>query len=125
MGLTNWKNSPNGPMYKYDVDIAKNYLSKEELESLELIVSAFLDLAENRAKRHIPMTMEDWSTRIDKFLLADDLDILKDAGKISQKVAQELAYKEYDKFKIKQDKMIVSDFDKFINETKLVEKYKK
>ena len=65
----------------------KNYLSKEELESLELIVSAFLDLAENRAKRHIPMTMEDWSTRIDKFLLADDLDILKDAGKISHEIA--------------------------------------
>jgi len=125
MGLTSWKNSPNSKILETDVVIPKNYLSKDELESLELIVSAFLDLAENRAKRHIPMTMEDWSTRIDKFLLADDLDILKDAGKISQKVAQELAYKEYDKFKIKQDKMIVSDFDKFINETKLVEKYKK
>ena len=77
MGLTSWKNSPNGKILETDVVIAKNYLSKEELESLELIVSAFLDLAENRAKRHIPMTMEDWSKRIDKFLLADDLDILK------------------------------------------------
>ena len=77
MGLTNWKNSPNGKILETDVVIAKNYLSKEELESLELIVSAFLDLAENRAKRHIPMTMEDWSIRIDKFLLADDLDVLK------------------------------------------------
>ncbi len=71
MGLTSWKNSPNGKILETDVVIAKNYLSKEELESLELIVSAFLDLAENRAKRHIPMTMEDWSKRIDKFLLAD------------------------------------------------------
>lgn len=87
MGLTSWKNSPNGKILETDVVIAKNYLSKEELESLELIVSAFLDLAENRAKRHIPMTMEDWSTRIDKFLLADDLDILKDAGKISHEIA--------------------------------------
>ena len=75
MGLTSWRNSPNGKILETDVVVAKNYLSKEELESLELIVSAFLELAENRAKRYIPMTMEDWSTRIDKFLLADDLDI--------------------------------------------------
>ena len=79
MGLTSWKNSPNGKILENDVVIAKNYLSKDELESLERIVSAFLDLAENRAKRNIPMTMEDWATRIDKYLLADDLDILKDA----------------------------------------------
>ena len=78
IGLTSWKKSPNEKILETNIVIAKNYLSKEELESLELIVSAFLDLAENRAKRHIPMTMEDWSSRIDKFLLADDLDILKD-----------------------------------------------
>jgi len=121
MGLTNWKNSPNGPMYKYDVDIAKNYLSKEELESLELIVSAFLDLAENRAKRHIPMTMEDWSTRIDKFLLADDLDILKDAGKISKKIACDKALTEFEKYRIVQDQIYISDFDKYINELEKLE----
>ena len=95
MGLTSWKNSPNGKILETDIVIAKNYLSKDELESLELIVSAFLDLAENRAKRHIPMTMEDWSMRIDKFLLADDLDILKDAGKISHEIACDKALTEF------------------------------
>ena len=83
MGLTSWKNSPNGKILETDVVVAKNYLTKEEIDDLERIVSAFLDLAEARAKRNIPMTMEDWATRIDKFLLADDRDILKDAGKIS------------------------------------------
>ena len=94
IGLTSWKKSPNEKILETNIVIAKNYLSKEELESLELIVSAFLDLAENRAKRHIPMTMEDWSTRIDKFLLADDLDILKDAGKISHEIACDKALTE-------------------------------
>ena len=83
MNLTSWKHSPNGKVLETDVVIAKNYLKEEELEQLELIVSAFLDLAEARAKRNIPMTMEDWANRIDKYLLSDDRDILKDAGKIS------------------------------------------
>ena len=86
MGLTSWKNSPNGKILETDIVIAKNYLSKNELEQLERIVSAFLDLAEARAKRNIPMTMEDWATRIDKFLLSDDRDILKDAGKYHMKL---------------------------------------
>ena len=86
MGLTSWKNSPNGKILEIDIVIAKNYLSKNELEQLERIVSAFLDLAEARAKRNIPMTMEDWATRIDKFLLSDDRDILKDAGKYHMKL---------------------------------------
>ena len=111
MGLTSWKNSPNGKILETDVVIAKNYLNKEELESLELIVSAFLDLAENRAKRHIPMTMEDWAVRIDKFLLADDLDVLKDAGKISHEIACDKALSEFDRYRIKQDKLYKSDFD--------------
>ena len=98
--------------------IAKNYLSKDELESLELIVSAFLDLAENRAKRHIPMTMEDWSMRIDKFLLADDLDILKDAGKISHEIACDKALTEFEKYRLKQDKLYKSDFDLLLEEIK-------
>ena len=118
MGLTSWKNSPNGKILETDVVIAKNYLSKDELESLELIVSAFLDLAENRAKRHIPMTMEDWSTRIDKFLLADDLDVLKDAGKISHEIACDKALTEFEKYRIKQDKLYKSDFDLLLEETK-------
>ncbi len=118
MGLTSWKNSPNGKIIETDVVIAKNYLSKEELESLELIVSAFLDLAENRAKRHIPMTMEDWASKIDKFLLADDLDVLKDAGKISYEIACDKALSEFEKYRIKQDKLYKSDFDLLLEESK-------
>ena len=121
MGLTSWKNCPNGKILDTDVIIAKNYLSKEELESLELIVSAFLDLAENRAKRHIPMTMEDWSERIDKFLLADDLDLLKDAGKISHEIACDKALSEFEKYRVKQDLLYKSDFDNFLTEAKMIE----
>ena len=117
MGLTSWKNSPNGKILETDVVIAKNYLSKEELEQLELIVSAFLDLAEARAKRNIPMTMEDWATRIDKYLLADDRDILKDAGKISHEIAFDKALTEFEKYRIKQDKIYKSDFDLLIEES--------
>ena len=116
MGLTSWKNSPNGKILETDVVVAKNYLSKDELESLERIVSAFLDLAENRAKRNIPMTMDDWATRIDKYLLADDLDILKEAGKISHEIACDKALSEFEKYRIKQDKLYKSDFDLLIEE---------
>ena len=114
MGLTSWKHSPDGKILETDVVIAKNYLSKEELEQLELIVSAFLDLAEARAKRNIPMTMEDWSTRIDKYLLSDDRDILKDAGKISHEIACEKALTEFEKYRVKQDRLYQSDFDKLL-----------
>ena len=117
MGLTSWKNSPNGKILETDVVIAKNYLSKEELEQLELIVSAFLDLAESRAKRNIPMTMEDWANRIDKYLLADDLDILKDAGKISHEIACDKALTEFEKYRVKQDRLYKSDFDLLLEES--------
>ena len=117
MGLTNWKNSPNGKIIETDVVIAKNYLSKDELEQLELIVTAFLDLAEARAKRHISMTMKDWSNRIDKFLLSDDRDILKDAGKISHEIACDKALTEFEKYRIKQDKLYKSDFDLLLEES--------
>jgi len=116
MGLTSWKNSPNGKILETDVVIAKNYLSKEEIEQLELIVSAFLDLAEARAKQNIPMTMEDWATRIDKFLLADDRDILKDAGKISHEIACDKALTEFEKYRVKQDRLYKSDFDLLLEE---------
>ena len=116
MGLTSWRNSPNGKILETDVVIAKNYLTKEELEDLELIVSAFLDLAERRAKRNIPMTMEDWANRIDKYLLSDDLDILKDAGKISHEIACDKALTEFEKYRVKQDKFYKSDFDKLMIE---------
>lgn len=115
MNLTSWKNSPNGKIMKSDVVIAKNYLTKEEIKDLERIVNAFLELAERRAERHIPMTMEDWSTRIDKYLLADDLDVLKDAGKISHEIAVDKALSEFEKYRITQDKLFESDFDKFID----------
>ena len=118
MGLTSWKNSPNGKILETDVVIAKNYLSKEELESLELIVSAFLDLAESRAKRNIPMSMEDWSNLLDKYLLLDNRDILKDAGKISHEIACDKALTEFEKYRIKQDKLYKSDFDLLLEETK-------
>lgn len=116
MGLTSWKNFPTGKILETDVVIAKNYLSKDELESLELIVSAFLDLAENRAKRHIPMTMEDWAIRIDRFLLADDLDVLKNAGKISHEIACDKALSEFEKYRVKQDRLYKSDFDLLLEE---------
>lgn len=114
MNLTTWKHSPDGKILETDVVIAKNYLKKEELEQLELIVSAFLDLAEARAKRNIPMTMEDWASRIDKYLLADDRDILNDAGKISHEIAEEKALAEFEKYRVIQDKLYQSDFDKLI-----------
>ena len=116
MNLTSWKHSPDGKILETDVVIAKNYLTKEELEQLELIVSAFLDLAEARAKRNIPMTMEDWSNRIDNYLLADDRDRLKDAGKISHEIAEEKALTEFEKYRVMQDKLYQSDFDKLLLE---------
>ena len=118
MGLTSWKNSPDGKILETDVVVAKNYLTKEEAVQLELIVSAFLDMAEARAKRNIPMTMEDWSARIDKYLLADDRDILKDAGKISHEIACDKALTEFEKYRVKQDKLYKSDFDKLLEESK-------
>lgn len=118
MNLTSWKKSPNGKIMESDVVIAKNYLTKEEIKDLERIVNAFLELAERRAERHIPMTMEDWSTRIDKYLLADDLDVLQNAGKISHEIAIDKALSEFEKYRVTQDKLFESDFDKFLEEIK-------
>ena len=117
MGLTSWKNSPNGKIMESDVKIAKNYLSKDEIKDLEGIVSAFLEMAENRARRHIPMSMEDWSSLIDKYLLLDERDILKDAGKISHEIACDKALTEFEKYRIKQDKIYKSDFDLLVEES--------
>ena len=114
MGLTSWKNSPEGKIIKTDVSIAKNYLNKTELESLGRIVNAFLDLAENRAERNIPMTMQDWAKRIDAFLEFDERKILKDEGKISAQIAKEKAETEFEKYRIIQDRLFRSDFDKEI-----------
>lgn len=98
------------------MSIAKNYLTKEELTSMQLIVSAYLDLAENRTRRHIPMTMEDWSKRIDIYLQADDLEVLKDAGKITAEIAKSKAETEFEKYRIIQDRLFMSDYDKYLLE---------
>lgn len=119
MGLTSWKNSPKGKILKSDVSIAKNYLNQEELESLGRIVNAYLDLAEERAKRKIPMTMEDWAKRLDLFLQFDDRKILQNAGTISAEIAKSHAESEFEKYRIIQDQLYQSDFDKLI--TKLDE----
>ena len=116
MGLTTWEAAPDGKIVKSDVSIAKNYLSEQEMKSLERIVSAYLDLAEDRAERHIPMTMEDWSKRLDLFLMADDREVLQDAGKITAEIAKEKAETEFEKYRIIQDRLFVSDFDKYLLE---------
>ena len=115
MGLTSWEKSPNGKIVKTDVSIAKNYLTETELESLGRIVNAYLDLAEDRAKRHIPMTMDDWAKRLDKFLEADDRDILQNSGKVTAQIAKSFAESEFEKYRIVQDRLFESDFDKEIN----------
>lgn len=116
MGLTTWKEAPDGKIMKSDVAIAKNYLTEEEMTSMQYIVSAYLDLAENRARRHIPMTMEDWSKRLDIFLEADEQEVLKDAGRITAEIAKEHAETEFEKYRIVQDKLFMSDFDKYMIE---------
>jgi hypothetical protein len=114
MGLMHWEKSPNGKILKTDIIIAKNYLSKEEIESLGRVVNAYLDLAEERAKRKIPMTMEDWAKKLDDFLVFDDRQILKNQGSISHEDALKKANTEFEKFRIIQDKLFLSDFDKEI-----------
>lgn len=119
MGLTTWADAPDGKIVKSDVSIAKNYLSEQEMRSLERIVSAYLDLAEDRAERHIPMTMEDWSKRLDLFLMADDREILQDAGKITAEIAKSKAETEFEKYRIIQDKLFMSDYDKYLLELEM------
>lgn len=116
MGLTTWAAAPEGKIVKSDVSIAKNYLNEQEMRSLERIVSAYLDLAEDRAERHIPMTMEDWSKRLDLFLMADDREVLQDAGKITAEIAKSKAETEFEKYRIIQDRLFMSDFDKYLLE---------
>ena len=113
MGLTTWENAPNGKIVKPDVSIAKNYLKESELEDMGRIVNSFLDLAEDMAKRHIPMTMEDWAKRFDKFLDLTDRPVLTDAGNVSAEQAKEYAETEFEKYRVIQDKLFQSDFDRF------------
>lgn len=113
MGLTTWENAPNGKIVKPDVSIAKNYLKESELEDMGRIVNSFLDMAEDMAKRHIPMTMEDWAKRIEKFIDLTDRPILTDAGHVSAEQAKEYAETEFEKYRVIQDKLFQSDFDRF------------
>ncbi len=114
MGLTSWEYSPDGKILKTDVSVAKNYLSQDELESLGRIVNSYLELAEERARRKIPMTMEDWAKRLDLFLEFDDRDILRDSGKVMAQIAKEFAESEFEKYRIVQDRLFESDFDREI-----------
>ena len=118
MGLTSWEGSPDAKIRKSDVSIAKNYLSKDELHSLELIVSGYLDFAEMQANRNIPMTMEDWAKHLDRILIANEQEILTNAGKISMEVAKEHAETEWEKYRIIQDRIYQSDFDLFLEDVK-------
>ena len=118
MGLTTWKNAPDGRVVKSDVTIAKNYLSDKEIESLNLLTTAFLDMAEDRARRHIIMKMTDWKTLLERYLQISDRDILPDSGSVSHEEAEAKALGEYEKFWRIQDKTILSDFDRFIEDLK-------
>ena len=113
MGLTTWENAPHGKIVKPDVSIAKNYLNEMELEDMGRLVNSVLDAAERMAKRHIPMTMEDWAKRIDIILEATDDRILTDAGSVSHEFAQSFAETEFEKYRIIQDRLFESDFDRF------------
>lgn len=114
MGLTTWEGSPDSKIHKYDVVVAKNYLNEEELNQMQRIVSSYLDMAELQAERHIPMTMEDWEKRLNGFLELWDKEILNDAGKVSAALAKKHAESEFEKYRIIQDKLYKSDFDKFL-----------
>jgi hypothetical protein len=114
MGLTTWDDAPDGKIQRSDVVVAKNYLSEEEMRSLELIVSAYLDLAERRAMAHIPMTMSDWINHLDLILQADGNELLTNAGKISAQIAEDHALSEFEKYRIIQDRLFESDYDRFI-----------
>ena len=122
MELTTWEGSPDAKIRKSDVSIAKNYLSKDELRALELIVSGYLDFAEMQANRNIPMTMEDWAKHLDRILIANEQEILTNAGKISMEVAKEHAETEWEKYRIIQDRIYQSDFDLFLEDVKKLKK---
>ena len=114
MGLTTWKDAPKGKIQKFDVSVAKNYLTENEMAQLQRLVSAYLDVAEDMALRQIPMTMQDWETRLNRFIAATDREILQDAGKVTAEIAQAHAESEFEKYRVVQDRMFESDFDRAI-----------
>lgn len=112
MGLTSWKDAPKGKIQKFDVTVAKNYLTENEMAQLQRLVSAYLDLAEDMALRQMPMTMQDWEVRLNRFIEATDREILQDSGKVTAEIAKAHAESEFEKYRIVQDRMFESDFDK-------------
>ena len=120
MGLTTWKDAPNGKIQQFDVVVAKNYLTENEMAQLQRLVSAYLDVAEDMALREIPMTMQDWEIRLNRFIAATDREILQNAGKVTAEIAQAHAESEFEKYRIVQDRLFESDFDRMIK--KLPEK---
>ncbi len=114
MGLTSWKDAPEGKIQKFDVSIAKNYLTTDEIRQLQRLVNAYLDVAEDMALRQIPMTMADWEERLNRFIAATDREILQDAGKVTAEIAKAHAETEFEKYRIVQDRLYESDFDKAI-----------
>ena len=120
MGLTSWKNAPDSKIVKADVSIAKNYLYKKEMEELNEIVEMYLDYANRQARRHIPMTMADWAEKLDAFLKFNDAEILQDKGKVTHEIAKAFAESEFEKYRVIQDSIYKSDFDKFLEDGKNV-----
>ena len=118
MGLSTWKDAPNGKIQKFDVSAGKNYLTENEMQQLQRLVSAYLDIAESMALRQIPLTMEDWESRLNKFIEATDRTILQNAGKVSAEIARAHAESEFEKYRIIQDQLFESDFDKEIKRLK-------
>lgn len=118
MGLTSWKDAPNGKIQKYDVSVAKNYLTDKELAQLQRLVNAYLDIAEDMTLREIPMTMADWEERLNRFIAATDRAILQDAGKVTAQIAKAHAETEFEKYRITQDRLFESDFDKLLKNPK-------
>lgn len=116
MGLTTWKDAPSGKIQRFDVAVAKNYLTESEMAQLQRLVSAYLDLAEDMALRQIPMTMQDWETRLNRFIEATDREILQDAGRVTAEIARAHAESEFEKYRIVQDRMFESDFDRAIRQ---------
>lgn len=114
MGLTTWKDAPAGKVQKFDVSVAKNYLTQPEMAQLSRLVNAYLDIAEDMAQRQIPMTMADWEERLNRFIAATDREILQDAGKVTAEIAKAHAESEFEKYRIVQDRLFASDFDQFL-----------
>ncbi len=117
MGLTSWKDAPAGKIQKFDVVVAKNYLTEHEMAQLSRLVNAYLDVAEDMAQRKIPMTMQDWETRLNRFIEATDREVLQDAGKVTAEIAKAHALSEFEKYRIVQDRLFESDFDRLLQQS--------